>query len=74
MGEVDRELAMLEQSNAALFTALAQTRAVPARPLPTVHSGEIGLSRKYLLVARLLCLKEALGKAAEDVSECERAH
>eukprot|EP00752_Nemacystus_decipiens_P016258 g14538.t1 len=34
MGAVDRELALLEQSNAALFAALAQTRAMPVSRLP----------------------------------------
>ncbi|CBN79707.1 hypothetical protein Esi_0392_0002 [Ectocarpus siliculosus] len=34
MSAVDRELALLEQSNAALFAALAQTRAMPASRLP----------------------------------------
>lgn len=41
MSAVDRELALLEQSNAALFAALAQTRAMPVRPLPSRIDGEI---------------------------------
>lgn len=40
LGAVDRELALLEQSNAALFKALAQTRAVPSYPLPPDLDGE----------------------------------
>lgn len=41
MNDVDRELALLEQSNAALFTALAQTRAMPVRSLPPAIGGEM---------------------------------
>lgn len=40
MSAVDRELALLEQSNAALFAALAQTRAMPASRLPPALDGE----------------------------------
>lgn len=41
MGAVDRELALLEQSNAALFAALAQTRAMPVSVLPPALGGEM---------------------------------
>ena len=40
MGAVDRELALLEQSNAALFAALAQTRAMPVSRLPPALDGK----------------------------------
>lgn len=45
MGAVDRELALLEQSNAALFAALAQTRSMPASRLPPELDGKY-VSRK----------------------------
>lgn len=41
MGAVDRELALLEQSNAALFAALAQTRPMRVSRLPPALDGEI---------------------------------
>lgn len=41
MRDVDRELGLLEQSNAALFKALAQTRTMPASRLPPTIDGEI---------------------------------
>lgn len=40
MSAVDRELALLEQSNAALFAALAQTRAMPVSRLPPALDGK----------------------------------
>ena len=40
MRAVDRELALLEQSNAALFAALAQTRTMPMNPLPATLNGK----------------------------------
>lgn len=43
MGAVDRELALLEQSNAALFAALAQTRAMPVSRLPPALDGKTSL-------------------------------
>lgn len=50
MSIVDRELGLLEQSNAALFAALAQSRAKPVRALPPAVDGESGVLASQIFV------------------------
>eukprot|EP00903_Cladosiphon_okamuranus_P010836 g10237.t1 len=67
MGAVDRELALLEQSNAALFAALAQTRAMPVTRLPPALD-----ARMRSLGAREEARDAARLREAADIQERER--
>lgn len=61
MSAVDRELALLEQSNAALFAALAQTRAMPASRLPPALDGERYLAKGEGSSTRWAGMRDGVG-------------